>query len=257
MTESAWQSSTEVWSMLEFLRSQGHVSPRKLRLFACACVRRVWHFVRDERLQKAVELAENYADGRVSWWTLYIANKRALKAAKAARQTQAPPWIENFESATFAAYYAGLAVEKAAFAACYTSVTDGGIASWHASLCAMSVAADYALQIAGPESEENFASIHNSAQAREGMEQASLLRCIFGNPFHPLPRIDNAWLSWNEGLATMLASAIYQERAFERMPILADALEEGGCDLNELIDHLRTPSPHSRGCWVLDVLLGK
>ena len=53
-----------------------------------------------------------------------------------------------------------------------------------------------------------------------------------------------------------LAEAVYREKAFDRLPILADALEEAGCDAAELLDHCRVPSAHARGCWVIDLILG-
>ena len=86
--------------------------------------------------------------------------------------------------------------------------------------------------------------------------QADLLREIFGNPFRPAV-IDPYWRAWNDGAVIHLAQAIYDERAFDRLPILADALEDAGCALVELLAHLRGAGPHVRGCWVLDRLLGK
>jgi hypothetical protein len=87
--------------------------------------------------------------------------------------------------------------------------------------------------------------------------QAALLRCIFGNPFGPLPRLDPAWLAWEGGTVPKLAASIYEERAFDRLAILADALEEAGCDTAEILTHLRGAGPHTRGCWALDLVLGK
>ncbi len=80
-----------------------------------------------------------------------------------------------------------------------------------------------------------------------------VVRCIVGNPFRPVafdPR-------WRTETAGALASGIYAERAFDRLPILADALEEAGCDHPDVLAHCRGPGPHARGCWVVDGLLGK
>jgi biotin carboxyl carrier protein len=79
------------------------------------------------------------------------------------------------------------------------------------------------------------------------------LRDIFGNPFRPVA-IDPRWLT---STVVDLAGGIYEERAFERMPILADALMDAGCDNEEIIAHCRGDGPHVRGCWVVDLLLGK
>jgi hypothetical protein len=82
---------------------------------------------------------------------------------------------------------------------------------------------------------------------------ATILRCIFGNPFRPVTFAP----SWCSETAVALASAIHVERAFDRLPILADALEEAGCDDADVLNHCRGPGPHVRGCWVVDGVLGK
>jgi hypothetical protein len=64
-----------------------------------------------------------------------------------------------------------------------------------------------------------------------------------------------AWLCWEGGVAWNLAWDMYEEQAFEQLPILADALEEAGCDERLLLEHLRGPGPHCRGCWGLDLVL--
>jgi hypothetical protein len=79
------------------------------------------------------------------------------------------------------------------------------------------------------------------------------IRCIFGNPFRPVAFAD----SWRSETAVALATGIYEERAFDRLPILADALEEAGCDHADVLNHLRGPGPHARGCWVVDGVLRK
>jgi hypothetical protein len=81
-----------------------------------------------------------------------------------------------------------------------------------------------------------------------------LIRDIFGNPFRPVA-FDPAWRTSD---VTLLARGIYEEKAFDRMPILADALQEAGCEVADLLDHLRDrKQTHVRGCWALDLVLGK
>ncbi len=65
------------------------------------------------------------------------------------------------------------------------------------------------------------------------------------------------WLAWNDGAIPKMAQAIYDDRAFDRLPILADALEDAGCDNQEILDHCRSNGEHVRGCWVVDLILGK
>jgi hypothetical protein len=82
----------------------------------------------------------------------------------------------------------------------------------------------------------------------------SLIREIFGNPLRPVA-VDPDWLRWNDGAIQKMASTIYDDRAFDRLPILADALEDAGCSVGQILNHCRSPAPHVRGCWLLDLLL--
>jgi hypothetical protein len=84
-----------------------------------------------------------------------------------------------------------------------------------------------------------------------------LLRDIFGNPFRPPPPVSQTVLAWNDGTVRRIAEGIYEERAFDRLPILADALLDAGCDDEELLAHCRGEGPHVRGCWAVDLILGK
>jgi hypothetical protein len=91
----------------------------------------------------------------------------------------------------------------------------------------------------------------------EPAAQATLLRCLFGNPFRPRPLLNPVWLAWNGSTVAKLSQGIYDERAFDRLPILADALEEAGSTNADILSHCRSAGPHVRGCWVIDLLLGK
>jgi hypothetical protein len=90
----------------------------------------------------------------------------------------------------------------------------------------------------------------------EAVVQANLMRCFFGIPFHPVA-LNSAWLTWNDGTVRCLAQGIYEESAFERLLILADALEDAGCTNEDILIHCRQQEGHLRGCWVLDLLLGQ
>jgi hypothetical protein len=81
----------------------------------------------------------------------------------------------------------------------------------------------------------------------------SLVREVFGNPFRPVT-INPSWLT---PTVLALATGIYADKAFDRMPILADALQEAGCDNGELLNHCRESGEHVRGCWVIDIILSK
>jgi hypothetical protein len=103
---------------------------------------------------------------------------------------------------------------------------------------------------------------HHAAHATSGLadgapeqkQQCRLLRCILGSTAFRAASIDPRWQTYT---VVDLANAIYEERAFDRMPILGDALMDAGCDSEEIINHCRVDSPHVRGCWVVDLLLGK
>ncbi len=92
-----------------------------------------------------------------------------------------------------------------------------------------------------------------TASARELATVADLVRDVYGNPFRT-PEFQSVLRT---SAAIGLASAIYEERKFDRMPILADALKEAGCDNPDILTHCRGDGPHARGCWVVDLVLGK
>lgn len=84
----------------------------------------------------------------------------------------------------------------------------------------------------------------------------ALIRDVFGNPYRTAA-IDPAWLAANEAAAVKIAAGVYEERAFGRLPILADALIDAGCTAEDIIEHCRSDGPHVRGCWVVDAVLKK
>jgi hypothetical protein len=100
-------------------------------------------------------------------------------------------------------------------------------------------------------------------QHAERAAQTDLLRDVVGNPFRAAA-LDPAWLAWNDGVVVKLARAAYEDRSLPsgeldlaRLAVLADALEEAGCTDVELLGHLRCPGPHVRGCFAVDLLLGR
>jgi hypothetical protein len=94
--------------------------------------------------------------------------------------------------------------------------------------------------------------------------QAAIIKDVFGNPFHPSPPLPPAVLNWNDGTIRRIAQAIYEDRRMPegtldnaRLAILSDALLDAGCDNEDLIQHCRSAGPHVRGCWAVDLILGK
>ncbi len=219
MNGEEWLKSIEPMPMLDYLRGN-RVSDRKLRLYAVACCRRIWDFLIDERSRGAGEAAEGFADGLVDRENLVLARDEAREVKG----------ILSGPSQTL--------FRRAANAAFDTTRDTGSSASNNAPYEAARAL--------------NFED-HNRCDEGELRQQADLIRCIFGNPFR-LVFLDSVWLTPN---VVSLAQAIYDDRAFDRMPILGDAIEETGCGNADIIDHCRSPTEHVRGCWVVDALLGK
>jgi hypothetical protein len=222
MTEQEWLECTDPHKMLEFLWERAN--DRKLRLFACGSCRLVWQLFIDERSIRAVEAAERYADGTISDSELDVA---AVAAYDAYREGKVADGYDP--ESDIHPEYAG----HIPFVA-------------HSTTQAADLASEWALSLwLTWDDQRAFCEAH-----------CDLLRCIFGNPFSSL-RLDPSWLAWNDGRVVKLAQAIYDERAFDRMPILADALEEAGCTNADILNHCRSEGEHVRGCWVVDILLRK
>jgi hypothetical protein len=98
-----------------------------------------------------------------------------------------------------------------------------------------------------------YAILAALADALEG--QCVLLRELFGPPRSVVA--DPAWLAWDGGAVRLLVESILCDQAFERMPVLGDALEDAGCTDEAVLGHCRGPDPHTRGCWVIDLVTGR
>jgi hypothetical protein len=254
VTETQWLACDNPTLMIHFLR--GKASDRKLRLFACACCRRVWHLLTDERSRQAVETAERFAESSVTAKDLGKARALADRVRSARHDLSTQAW----ESAARAAF----------LAAAEDFTTTGTLAVWSSRHAAGMEGADKVWQsaveaahAAGVEGraatqQANFAALDATsvANAREEAVEATLLRDLFGTPFRAAA-LDPAWLAWNDGTVAKLAAAIYDARRFADLPILADALEDAGCTDAAILAHCREPGEHVRGCWVVDLLLGK
>lgn len=257
MTESEWLASTAPEPMLEFLR--GKASDRKLRLFAVACCRRIWHRMADDRSRTAVEVTERYADGLATYEQLTDASYDAEVAADsiyfavfnaAEAEAEASDWPpENWvDGAGECATDAAATVRSAASASALAHPDLIGVAGHARRALAHAASPMRFTEDCRPDFKERGA-----AEDVEQAAQADLLRDIFGNPFRPAV-IDPTWLPSN---VVALARTIYEERAFDRMPELADGLDAAGCHDAEILGHCRQAGPHVRGCWVVDLILGK
>jgi hypothetical protein len=216
MTEAEWLACKDPELMLKHLKRGARA--RKLRLFMCACCRRVWHLIKEPHCREAVEVAEAFVEREADSNTLACAREEADLY-----------WSDPEQDGDIDAREAALYV---------ADPRPGRVAEACASCAAVAAARQRAEQAA----------------------QASLLRCIFGNPFCP----DSLTPSLRTPIVTGLAAAAYNERLLpcdkldtRRLAILSDALEEAGCTDAAILSHLRSPGPHVRGCWALDLILGK
>ncbi len=164
-------------------------------------------------------------------------SRRAVEVAE--RYADGEADVAEWDVVRVAAFRAAMASGEAAAECAAMSVTGSG--SWSAAGSGSVFAAE--------------ARYEYMNAARRG--QAALLRDFFHNPFQPLPVVDSACLHWQGGKVVTMARAIYYERAFDWLPILADALEDSGCSDRAILDHCRGPGPHYRGCWLVDLLLGQ
>jgi hypothetical protein len=196
-------------------------SERKKRLLACACSRLAWQFLVNPRSREAIESSERYAEGKDDKAQLKEKRRRSASVARGdVRLWRAEHWAAD--AATSAA-----SVDISAYLGCIVNRVEK------------------ALESAGDEAADHTHEV-----------VAALVRDIFGNSFHRTTA-DPAWLAWKEGTVQKVAQAIYEDRCFDQMSILADALEEAGCADPDILTHCREPGAHVRGCWVVDLLLGK
>lgn len=222
MTEMGWVTATDPMPGVEWLLKRKG-SKRKLRLFAVACCRRIWHLLNDERSRQAVDKTELFADGLIS----HSEQSLALEGASAANSGG------GYSNAVGAVALTAELWLNPSPELSYSPLTASYSAAWATS--------------------EAQHATTDAIYLEERKAHVSLLRDIFGNPFRPIT-LDHSWLT---STVLALANGIYEKRAFDRMPILADALQDAGCDNENILNHCRQPGEHVRGCWVVDLLLGK
>lgn len=227
MTEEEWLTATNSESAIGFLT--GNVSDRKLRLFGVQCCWLCEHIRKDPASCNRLEVLERFADGQATDVELQAVYDGAWKLA--CQYTSIGPESPVFPSAEWDEQMEeGRAFEVVGYLA------------------------------ARPDPQESFVSILGMAianleeLANFEYELRPLLHDICGNPFRPVTFSP----SWRTDTALSLARTMYDSRDFSAMPILADALQDAGCDNDDILSHCRDPQQaHVRGCWVVDLLLGK
>ena len=246
MTEAEWLACADPQPMIEFLGRRA--SDRKVRLFAVACCRRVWASLEHEEFREAVLKAEAFADG--------LADRDALLQAHEKGRAIFVTLHDGKDNGPGAALTASAfpGPKKSILQRIVDALDDPG---WEDEfdkgdrLAPALVTARHAAHAAATlRGVRNV--LYTAATLAEHRAQTELVRCLFGNPFRSRPIVGES-----TGAARGLAAGIYEERAFDRMPALAESLQATGCANHEILDHCRSGLEHARGCWVLDLLLGK
>jgi hypothetical protein len=226
VTEAEWRAAADWRRLLNQVRDRA--GTRRLLLLAVALCGRVRGLFPDDDCRRAVDAVERLADHpRVDGEDYTIA---AETDAAMERLQEGYARVHEADSGPRGAYLAAVAC--------------GGM--WHDPRGLIDGVADAAAIAAAGAGE-------GPAWEAERAVQAGVLRDLFGNPFRPVafdPR-------WRTADVTGLARAIYADRAFGRLPLLADALMDAGCDNEDILAHCRSDGPHARGCWVVDLALGQ
>jgi hypothetical protein len=285
MTEQEWIAATDPTPMLEFLRGRAvkdmremyrkmipyevyperKGSERKLRLLAVACCRRYGYLLDVEHCRKLAEIGEQLSEAFSPSGQPLDACQRGLELAELAADgpVDANALAAAREAADLfhhpASDYAACYVESlgpfdtelmasgnAAYAAYHACVKDIDFSSVGGVIWRMVHAVGYL-------NSKGSGVTQQGGDRSERAAQADLVRDIFGNPFRPVT-VNPSWLT---STVVALAQGIYADRAFDRLPILADALQDAGCENEDVLNHCRSAGPHCRGCWVVDLLLGK
>lgn len=253
MTEREWLTGDDPVAMLRLLDgSDGTRLPdvgrknlagdRKMRLFACACARRVWRLLADGRSHGAVEVAERYADGLATASELSAARAAARDAARAAARAVQAALLRDV-----------VGNPLRPVASPYERVPSrwGGEYEFRVAWLTPTV-----LAVARAAYEERPGRECGKCQGT-GKELSPVYGAeAYGGTAARVVRyspINNTRCSDCHAAGRVADGALDPTNLL----VLADALEDAGCDGGELLGHLRSPGPHVRGCWALDLVLGK
>jgi hypothetical protein len=238
-TDEEWRSWDHPVPLGRIL--DGKVGDRKARLFESACLRRLWHWLEDRMWRCSIDVLERRTDCSATPEEVSLAAALLRQARGAATWVMGGMWNQSFDEWEDTATDAWSTAKRTCEA---MDVAAGRLARVEAGL-----------DDGRPDDEQRHP---------EQRVQCDLLRCNFPSPFRPSPVVDPLVLAWRDGCVAKLAESAYEDRELpsgildaSRIAILADALEDAGCNDSELLAHLRSPGPHVRGCFALDAVLGK
>jgi hypothetical protein len=233
LTRAEWMKSTDPYDLIEHMMAAHRVNAtaagkRRLVLFVAGCCRRGWKKLEGDPCQSVIEAAERFADKEITLATFERVSRTARKKLRLPGS-----WMEFDHGVQFGT------LKRRRLHGFYSAIP----------YMANRDHADMWLGhrvIAG--------AIAGKKEDTELAVQADLVRDIFGNPFLKPPKFDKRWRT---STVLLLARQMYESREFSAMPILADALQDAGCNDATILDHCRGPGPHVCGCWVVDLVLGK
>jgi hypothetical protein len=264
MVGAEWRACVEPWPLLQF--AEGRSSDRKRRLFAVACCRRVWGLIDSDVGRAAVEAADRFADGLLPAEELWAAYSLALSetadadlSTGTAARSNARHAVAGAAAFTRAGQRFGFDRSRGPGRARRLDEAAGFAATEAAAVAALAAVAAANAHFphvrALDQRDRSDDPVWAEALGAERQAQADLARDVLGNPFRPLS-LRREWLTWDGGAVARMARALYDAGDFAATPVLADALEEAGCDDGALLGHLRGGG-HDRGCWAVDLLLGR
>jgi hypothetical protein len=253
MTEAEWVACDDPDVLLK--KSHFRLFRRKSRLFAVACCRCTWPTFVDDRSRHAVEVAERHADGMATDEELQVARHQAAEAhaelfAVLGKVGSTIEWAAEYATDLNPLHAAKTVIWMARWPRLYEHPREFGEAP-HLTPCTVESRTGFSAALVG-----KWKMIPLSETVPTGAGKAvecRLIRDVFPNPFRPVPFSPE----WRTATAVALSRQQYDSRNFSAMPILADALQDAGCDNADILDHCRGPGPHVRGCWVVDLVLGK
>jgi hypothetical protein len=227
-TEEEWRNWEFLYPLTQLIDT-ARLGDRKPRLFTAACIRRLWGSPYLGERAWVAEALERQADSPPT-------AAEARHVAAALREVR----LRCTEVMGGMYWQASIDYQE-------EPETDPWRVAWGTAEATI-IASGRRARVAAGLPDDRPEEEHRAAEERAVCD---LVRCVFGNPFRSA-QIDSSWLT---STVVALARGIYEERAFDRLPILADALQDAGCEDEQMLGHCRGLVPHARGCWVIDSLL--
>ena len=242
MDAQTWETTTDWVELWHAIPRTGR-RDRKRRLIANGVCRRFAHLLTDPRLVRMVDLSDEVADGQIKgkrWDEWEQARSDADAAENAAKQALVQAAALAVAGLGTDNHKVGRAIETATDVFGYQAAVSSRLMRPTSRVQTGQNLWEHPVFVAGRDEDG-------------GRVICEVIREVVRNP----PRATKLDKKWRTDTAVSLARSMYESRDFSAMPILADALEDAGCDSAELLAHLRGDGPHARGCWALDLVIGK